>query len=656
MKKLLSVILISAITLFSQWSLILMPDTQYDIGAVFNNATNWIKNHVDSLNVKFVIHLGDITNHSNSSEWTSAASSMSALDGVVPYAMAVGNHDYDGGPHFSNFNNVFPISKYNTLPTWGGSMEPDKLENAYYYFSAGGTDYLILTLEFRANTQTGVMAWAESVVSAHPNRQVILDTHEYLNTNNTRLSSGQGMWDAFVKKYDNMFMVVCGHVENLGAGRLMSLGTNGNRVYQLQSNIQSLTYGAYYLRIMTFYPGANRITVKSFSPQTNKFWHDDELEFSIHTFDIDLANGTFVAPQSIIIVDTTAPTAPSNLSATGISESAIQISWDAAVDAESGIANYILKRDNVLLATLGARSYIDSGLPESTQYSYTVTAVNGAQLSSPEAGPVQGSTLTDNIKPTVVSVYPKPDQLILNYSEVMDSASVVNMANYSISSGIVISAITLSANHKTVTISTSDIPAGTDHTITINNVKDVSNAGNVIAANTQEIFNLPTSSLLVDFGATAGADQFELTGWNTAITDGYTNNVNVGPGGTAITTGSNGQYNYQGVTGPSTFFSESQKIVVTWYNNGSSSITFTPKISFTETGRPASGVWYNMTALTLAAGGTGDTEYELNSSTEGDYTVVNVSSFYDNPGDLICDKIALIADGATVGSSTILKA
>lgn len=51
-----------------------------------------------------------------------------------------------------------------------------------------------------------------------------------------------------------------------------------------------------------------------------------------------------------------------------------------------------------------------------------------------------------------------------------------------------------------------------------------------------------------------------------------------GSGSPTITSGSNGSYDYQGVTGTSRTFSQGETVQVTWYNNSASSVVFTPKI------------------------------------------------------------------------------
>jgi hypothetical protein len=653
MKKLLTVVLVSVLTIFGQWSLILIPDTQYDLGSIFTNATQWIKAHKDSLNLKFVLHLGDIVNHGTLSEMNSARSSMGVLDGVVPYAIPPGNHDYGGGDSWGYYRQAFPVSDYSSLPTWGGTMEAGKLENSYHLFSADGTDYLIIALEFMPTDSR--LVWANSIVSAHPNRKVIYDTHWYMSSGGVRgtgirsqgQNSGEDQWNEFVRQHPGMLLTVSGHVES-GASRRVDKGLNGNFVYQMLSNYQSMGWGTYHIRILTFYPWANRIAVRTYSPGKDQY-----LDGFDHKFDIDLIAGAYIPPQPAASTDPTAPGPPGNFTAAGISTGAVQLNWSAGSDAESGVPYYRVKRGDEYIGVSTGLSYIDSGLSEAAQYTYTVIAVNGSGLASTAVGPVQASTLADTKQPEIISLYAKESEVNITYSEPMDLTSTVNPANYTFSGSIAISSITLSADKRAVVIATSSFTPNISYTLTISNVKDTSLAHNAITANTQRSFIVPAAFLLVDFGATAAANQFEVSGWNTVIKDNYTGYVSAGPGGMAITTGANGGYNYQGVTGSATAFGSSEKITVTWYNSDSNSITFTPKISFTETGRPSSGgTWYNMSALTLAGSSYGVTEYAFTSSTAGNYSVVNVSSNENNYGTIVCDMIEWMGSGSSLTAST----
>ena len=87
--------------------------------------------------------------------------------------------------------------------------------------------------------------------------------------------------------------------------------------------------------------------------------------------------------------DTTPPSAPTNLSATAVSSSQINLSWAASSDPESGIANYELERctgasctNFAQIATPTGTSHTDTtGLTANTTYSYRVRAKNGASPS-----------------------------------------------------------------------------------------------------------------------------------------------------------------------------------------------------------------------------------------------------------------------------------
>ena len=72
----------------------------------------------------------------------------------------------------------------------------------------------------------------------------------------------------------------------------------------------------------------------------------------------------------------------------------------------------------------------------------------------------------------------------------MEKLSAENPANYSISPSITVTSALLQANGSTVVLTTTQAHAeNTDYTLTVNNVKDASSAGNEIAANTQAGYN-----------------------------------------------------------------------------------------------------------------------------------------------------------------------
>ena len=48
----------------------------------------------DRYNIKYVLQLGDVVNNDVAIQWTNAQAALTMLDGVVPYAIAPGNHDF----------------------------------------------------------------------------------------------------------------------------------------------------------------------------------------------------------------------------------------------------------------------------------------------------------------------------------------------------------------------------------------------------------------------------------------------------------------------------------------------------------------------------------------------------------------------------------
>ena len=79
------------------WTLVLLPDTQgysRDYPGLFTLQTHWIAKNKDKCNIRYVLHLGDITNDNTDREWRHAREALDELDGKVPYALVPGNHDY----------------------------------------------------------------------------------------------------------------------------------------------------------------------------------------------------------------------------------------------------------------------------------------------------------------------------------------------------------------------------------------------------------------------------------------------------------------------------------------------------------------------------------------------------------------------------------
>ncbi|RPI62696.1 MAG: hypothetical protein EHM48_03680, partial [Planctomycetaceae bacterium] len=124
--------------------------------------------------------------------------------------------------------------------------------------------------------------------------------------------------------------------------------------------------------------------------------------------------------------------------------------------------------------------------------------------------------------------------------------------------------------------------------------------------------NISVRQNVVNFGDSAGNNTFG-TAWTTVFKGPYVSYSSDGPdglsGGTTLAT------TYQGVSGSARTFNVGETVFVTWYNNSTAAVTFTPKISFDDPDQYAggtSGTWYDMTTLfALAPGQTATTSYTI---------------------------------------------
>ena len=275
------------------FTVILIPDTQRyvendSLKHIYSAQTQWIKDNAASENIKFAIHLGDIVEHRNDEpgEWQIAGDAQSILEqgpDPVPYSVMPGNHDLAGlgSPDYIRdttlYNQTFGPSRF-TGSTWYGGHRGTGNENNYCFFSGGGDDYMVLSLEPLPSDDT--LAWANGVVQAHSDRRVILATHMYLKPDGTRITSrtyegfagnnANDVFDKLVKDNSNIFMTVCGHL----CYEVLNVATNssGGKVYEILSDYQNAANGGNgWLRTLKFQPDKNIITVGSYSPTLDQY-------------------------------------------------------------------------------------------------------------------------------------------------------------------------------------------------------------------------------------------------------------------------------------------------------------------------------------------------------------------------------------------------
>ena len=280
------------------FTIVALPDTQYYSQShpeIFENQTEWIVQHKDENNIVFVAHLGDIVNvNNNDYQWQNADNAMSILDNKVPYGILPGNHDMDGGyspppgAGATYYEKYFPASRYEGYSYWGGSYDSTSVTssspnmNNYQLFSAGGMDFIALSLQY--NPPADVLSWADNVLSEYSDRRAIISTHSYINTSGGLASDGgTAIWDNVVVPENNVFLVLCGHWSYSGEAA-QKIDNLGNRtVYQLLSDYQDQSSGGNgWLRIMEFVPSESTIYVRTYSPYLDQYWTDSANQFELY--------------------------------------------------------------------------------------------------------------------------------------------------------------------------------------------------------------------------------------------------------------------------------------------------------------------------------------------------------------------------------------
>lgn len=297
------------------FTIAVLPDTQNYSEKFPQNyvaQTKWIAEQAADRRIVCVLHLGDITNHSTTKEWENAQAAMQWLDGKVPYFMVPGNHDYsDKGScrdRTTRMSDYFPKASFRDRPTFGGTYdkEPERMENSYHLFSAGGRDFVVIGLEF--GPRKDVVRWANEVAAQHASREAILITHAYMYYDETRydwakrgkdqswnphgyavatategdVSDGEELWNGLVSRHENFILTLNGHVLGDGLGRITTATPGGRDVHQMLVNFQMKPNGGDgWLRLLTFAPDGQTVDIYDYSPTRDERNASEQNQFSL---------------------------------------------------------------------------------------------------------------------------------------------------------------------------------------------------------------------------------------------------------------------------------------------------------------------------------------------------------------------------------------
>ncbi len=152
----------------------------------------------------------------------------------------------------------------------------------------------------------------------------------------------------------------------------------------------------------------------------------------------DAANNSSVASavfQATTAYDTTAPSIPSGLAATDVTDTTIRMTWNASSD-NVAVTGYDLYRGNVLITSTTGLSFTDTGLTINALYSYRIRAHDGAGNNSLQSSALNVSTLPDRVAPStpsnVASITQTVQSIDLTWSASVDDAALTTQLTYSL--------------------------------------------------------------------------------------------------------------------------------------------------------------------------------------------------------------------------------
>src|SRR5262249_46749988 len=168
------VLLLSCFSVAQDFTIIALPDTQYEakqFPQVMASQMKWIVANQKALNIAVVLGEGDVVDNGSSvAQLQNADAAYRLLDQAgIPYFAAIGNHDYNnvnpGSRNATGFNQWFGPARYAGHSYYRGHFTGGN-ENFYGVVTMGGKQYLVLALEYMP--RKSALAWGESILNANP--------------------------------------------------------------------------------------------------------------------------------------------------------------------------------------------------------------------------------------------------------------------------------------------------------------------------------------------------------------------------------------------------------------------------------------------------------------------------------------------------------
>ena len=305
-----------------EYTLAVMGDIQKAVAyypEFVQSSMEWLAREKDELRLQYLLTLGDIVDDSGENfakpgyptyqeQFATVDRAFRVLDDAgLPYSLVMGNHDYQDMVFYerdtTHFNETFPVSRYENWPTFGGALNGD-IENTYHLFTAGGTKYLIFAIGHNPTDET--TAWCNEIADQYADRKIIVTTHGYIagGANYTtvdyptdmvgeRTPRGDKLWDLFVRKHENIIMVLAGHEIGTSRGNVVQsiqYGDHGNAVRQFIVNPQEEQFGGAGLVLLMRFRADGEVECNYYCPYFDKYFRSvNQFQFYLNLVEPNLS-------------------------------------------------------------------------------------------------------------------------------------------------------------------------------------------------------------------------------------------------------------------------------------------------------------------------------------------------------------------------------
>ncbi len=390
------------------YSMIALPDTQFlsqTFPDIYKKLTQWIVDNQETYNIHAVMHMGDMVNSGNSTQWNNCEDAMYILDSDkdIAWMPMRGNHDDSNG-----FNQTFPYERFASRDYFGGSYEyevlgEEKLDCNYWEVTVGEREYLILSLGWAPNQ--AAITWADGIIKANPDKNVIVTTHAFMYWDGTHLNDedldytsayiedgldGSDIWEQLGAQNENVVLAIGGHIGFPDVIARADENGAGKQVTSLLCDAQGIdgTYGLGMLMMLTFHEDSNAVDINWYSAEEGKLFRTRN-QFTIdvpHVGESESVSITSVAAQAAITAKTGTKQDELNLPDTvevTLSDGTVTklpVIWQcASYDADE-------EGTYVFVGTLQNTSDVENPLGLTAEITVTLERPTSGGASHPEAG------------------------------------------------------------------------------------------------------------------------------------------------------------------------------------------------------------------------------------------------------------------------------